>query len=186
MKGILLPENLEFSVRTAGDPVTAMRTIRRAMHTVAPNVSIEVLSPLSSLVATERLQPLFQARLIVTFSLLALALAAVGTYSTLAYSVAQRRHELAIRLALGAQPATVVRLVVRRGALLAVLGIVAGLVGSVALTRALQSVLYRTSATDPRVFATAATLLVTFALLACIVPTRRATLVDPIVELRKI
>jgi putative ABC transport system permease protein len=186
MKGILLPENLEFSVRTAGDPVTAMQAIRRAMHTLAPNVSIEVLSPLSSLVETERLQPLFQARLIATFSLLALVLAAVGTYSTLAYSVAQRRHELAIRLALGAQPASVVRLVVRRGALLALLGIVAGLVGSLALTRALQSVLYQTSVTDPRVFAAAATLLVIFALLACIVPTRRATLVDPIVELRKI
>jgi len=147
---------------------------------------IEVLSPLSSLVGMERLQPLFQARLITAFSLLAVVLAAVGTYSTLAYSVAQRRHELAIRLALGAHPADVVRLVMRRGALFAFGGVCVGLVGSFATTRALQSVLFQTSATDPRVFAAAAALLLVVALLACIVPTRRATRVDPITVLREV
>jgi putative ABC transport system permease protein len=179
------PQSLEVSVRTAGDPATAMRAIRGVMHDVAPDVPIEVLTPLSSLVAMERSQPLFQTRLVVAFSFLALVLAAVGTYSTLAYSVTQRRRELAIRLALGAQPANVVRLVVRRGALLAAVGILAGLLGSVALTRGLQSALYQTSATDPRVFSAAAALLVIFALLACVVPTRRATRVDPMAELRK-
>jgi predicted permease len=176
---------LEFSLRTARDPATVMPAMRRVMHEVAPNLPIEVLSPLSSLVATERLQPLFQARLVVTFSILALVLAAVGTYSTLAYSVAQRRRELAIRLALGAQSAGLVRLVVRRGALLAVGGVCVGLIGSLAFTRGLQSLLYDTRVSDPRTFAAAAALLIVAAVLACIVPARRATQIDPAVELRK-
>ena len=180
-----MPRSLEVSVRTAGDPATTMRAMRRVMHQFAPDLPIEVLAPLSSLVGTERLQPLFEARLIAAFSVLALVLAAVGTYSTLAYSVAQRRHELAIRLALGAQPTRVVRLVVRRGALLALVGACVGLAGSLALARALQSLLYQTSATDPRIFAAAAALLIVIAVLACVVPARRATRIDPAVELRK-
>jgi ABC-type antimicrobial peptide transport system permease subunit len=90
---------------------------------VARGLPIEVLAPQSRLVELERLQPLFQARLIAAFSLLAVVLAAVGTYSMLAFSVVQRRRELAIRLALGAQPFSVVRLVVRRGALFAFIGV---------------------------------------------------------------
>ena len=178
--------SLEFTVRTSGDLATTMRAMRQVMHEVAPDLPIEVLSPLSALVGMERLLPLFQARLIAAFSLLAVVLAAGGTYSMLAYSVVQRRRELAIRLALGAQPISVVRLVMRRGALLALGGVCVGLVGSYALTRALQSALYQTSATDPRVFAAAAMVLLVVALLACIVPTRRATRVDPIVALREI
>jgi putative ABC transport system permease protein len=99
--------------------------------------------------------------------------------------VAQRRRELAIRLALGAQPATVIRLVVERGAALALAGVCIGVVGSSALTRALSSLLYQTSASDPRVFAIAAAVLLAVAVLACIIPTRRATRVDPIAALRE-
>jgi putative ABC transport system permease protein len=181
--GLAMPD-FEVSVHTRGDPATTMRAMRRVMHEVAPNVPIEVLSPLSSLVATERSQPLFQARLIATFSFLALLMAAVGAYSTLAYSVAQRTRELAIRVALGAQPANVVRLVLRRGALLAFIGVCIGLVGSLALRRALPSMLYETSPTDPRIFAAAAALLSVSAILACLVPARRATRLDPGVALR--
>jgi putative ABC transport system permease protein len=178
--------SLEVSLRTNGDPATAMRVMRQVMHEVAPDLPIDVLSPLSSLVGMERLQPLFQARLVAAFSLLAIMMAAVGTYSTLAYSVARRRHELAIRLALGAQPTSVVRLVMRRGALLAFVGVCVGVVGSFAVTRALQSVLFQTSAADPRVFAAAAAVLLVVAILACIVPTYRATRVDPIATLREV
>jgi putative ABC transport system permease protein len=178
--------SLEFSVRTTGDPTATMRAMRRVMHDIARDLPIEVLTPLSRLVELERLQPLFQARLIAAFSLLAIVLAAIGTYSVLAFSVAQRSHELAIRMALGAQPAGVIGLVMRRGALFALIGIVVGLGGSFALTRALQSALYQTSATDPRVFAGATVLLVVVALLACIIPTRRATRLDPSTALREI
>jgi predicted permease len=183
--GLLAMPTAEFSVRTDGDPATMMRAIRGVMRDVAPDVPIALLSPLTSMVASERAQPLFQARLITTFSILALVLAAVGTYSSLAYAVAQRRRELAIRLALGAQPANVVRLVVQRGAVLAVAGVCIGVVGSFALTRGLHSLLYQTSATDPSVFAGAAALLIVVAIVACIVPTRRATRVDPIAALRE-
>ena len=155
------------------------------MRELAPDQPVEVLSPLPALVGRERLEPLFQARLIAAFSLVALLLAAVGTYSTLAYSVTERMRELGIRVALGAPPARVVGLVLRRGGLLAVVGVLAGLVGSLALTRALQSTLYQTSATDPRVFAASAALLAIAALVACVVPAHRATRVDPIVVLRE-
>lgn len=178
--------SFEFFVRTAGDQAPTMHAMRQVMHDVAPNVPIEVLTPLSSLVATERAQPLFEARLITAFSIVALLLAALGTYSILAYSVAQRRHELAVRIALGAQPANVFRLILLRGATLAVAGVCAGLAGSFALTRALQSMLYQTSATDPRIFSGAAALLLVVAIMACIIPTRRATRVDPVSALREI
>ena len=160
--------------------------MRQVMRELAPDQPVEVLSPLTELVARERMEPLFQARLIGTFSLVALLLAAVGTYSTLAYLVTKRKRELGIRLALGASPASVISLVMRRGVLLALVGAFVGLIGSFALMRALQAVLYQTSATDPRVFVAAAVLLIVVALLACIVPASRASRVDPIVELRVI
>jgi putative ABC transport system permease protein len=185
-KSPLLISSFEFAVRTAGDPATAARAMRQAMRELAPDQPVDLLAPLSTLVARERAEPLFQARLIATFSLVALLLAAVGTYSTLAYSVAERMREIGIRVALGAPPASVVGLVLRRGGLLALVGVIGGLVGSLILTRALQSALYQTSASDPRVFAASAGLLVIVALLACIVPARRATRVDPIVQLRQI
>jgi putative ABC transport system permease protein len=167
----------------ARDPVS--RASPRVMHQLARDVPIEVLSPLSSLVESERLQPLFEARLIPTFSLLALLPAAVGTSSTLAYSIAQRRHELAIRIALGAEPSNVARLVVRHGAFLALGGVMVGVAGSLVVARTPQSTLYDTSATDPRVFVASATLLVVVAVLACVVPPRRAARVDPVVALRE-
>jgi predicted permease len=185
-KSAFMATTLEFGVRTAGDPATTARAMRQVMRGLAPDQPVEVLAPLAALVARERLEPLFQARLVVVFSLVALILAAVGNYSTLAYAVAQRRRELGIRLALGAPPASVVGLVLRRGVLLAAVGVFAGLAGSLALTRGLQSALYRTSATDPRIFAASAALLVVIAVLASIVPARRATKVDPIVELREV
>ena len=186
VKSPVLATTLEFAVRTAGDPATAARAMRQVMRELAPDQPVEVLSPLATLVGRERAEPLFQARLIVAFSLVALILAAVGTYSTLAYSVTERMREIGIRVALGAPPASVVGLVLRRGGLLALVGVIGGLVGSLILTRALQSALYQTSATDPRVFVASAALLVIAALLACIVPARRATRVDPIVQLREI
>jgi predicted permease len=186
VKGMLaLLATSEFTVRTSGDPATTMRAMRAVMRDVAPTVPIEVLTPLASMITSQRAASLFQARLITMFSILALVLAAVGTYSTLAYSVAQRRRELAIRLALGAQPATVIRLVVERGAALALAGVCIGVAGSSALTRALSSLLYQTSSTDPWVFAIAAGVLLAVAVLACIIPTRRATRVDPMAALRE-
>ena len=118
------------------------------------------------------------------FATLALSLAAVGLYGVMAYSVTQRTLEIGIRMALGAQPGDVLKLVVRQGIILAVIGIAIGLAGTLALTRLMASLLFGVSATDPLTLAGVALLLALIVLAACYLPARRATKVDPIVTLR--
>jgi putative ABC transport system permease protein len=139
---------------------------------------------MQELVADSTAEPRFQARLLGAFSLLALILAAVGIYGVLAYSVTQRTHEIGIRMALGAERRNVLFLVLRRTLALAGAGLVLGTAGALATTRVLARFLYEIKPTDPATFITVAALLTGVALLAGLIPARRATKVDPMVALR--
>jgi putative ABC transport system permease protein len=126
----------------------------------------------------------FNLTLMTIFACVALALAAIGIYGVVAYSVTQRRHEIGVRVALGAQQRDIVRLVLGEGARLAVLGAVLGLVAAAALTRFMSSLLFGVTARDPLTFFVVAAILVCVAATACCIPARRAMRVDPMIALR--
>jgi len=126
----------------------------------------------------------FNMELLVTFAATALLLAAAGLYAVLAYLVSQRTREIGIRLALGARPRDVLYLIVKHGMKLTVLGVVLGIAGALAVTRLMSGLLFAVKPTDTATFAVASGVLVIVALLACYVPARRATKVDPLVALK--
>jgi putative ABC transport system permease protein len=129
-------------------------------------------------------QPRFAMLLLASFAGLALLLAAVGMYGVISYSVTQRTQEIGVRIALGAERGNVLSMVLAQGARLAALGIASGLAAALATTRLMTSFLFGVRATDPLTFAAVSVLLVAVALLACYIPARRATRVDPIIALR--
>ena len=173
-------------VRTATgiDPTSVVPTIRSQVHAVDDDVPVHSVATMESMVYRSIAQPRFYTFLLGTFAAVALVLAMVGVYGVIAYSVSQRTHELGIRIALGARPRDIFRMVIGQGLGLAFLGVVLGLIGALALTRYLETWLFGITPTDPLTFAVVSTLLVGVALLACFFPARRATKVDPMVALR--
>ena len=126
----------------------------------------------------------YRTTLLGLFALLAMILAATGIYGVMSYSVAQRTQEIGVRMALGARPLDVLKLVVRQGMMLALIGVIVGLAGALALTRVMSSLLFGVTERDPITFVAVAALLIVVAFISCFVPAHRATKVDPLVALR--
>ncbi|HEV2665630.1 MAG TPA: FtsX-like permease family protein, partial [Blastocatellia bacterium] len=176
--------NLTLHVRTATPSQTVLAAVRREVQALDPTLPVYNLGTL----AEQRDGSLYAERLAATlltlFGLLALSLAAVGIYGVLSYAVTERTREIGVRLALGARPSDLLKLVVGQGMILTLLGLVIGVGASFALTRLMAKLLYGVSATDPLTFVVIPLLLTVVALLACWIPARRATRVDPLAALR--
>ena len=170
-------------IRTAGAPASLAPAVRAAVHDALPAAAIETV-PLSQRVAASVDQPRFATTVLVTFAILALALASVGLYGVLSYSVSQRRRELGVRAALGAARGDLMRLVVREGLGAAMAGLAAGLAAAAFLTRLMQSVLFGVGPLDFVAFAAAPLVLIPIAVVACLIPAGRAAQTDPMEALR--
>ena len=169
----------------AGSNVTALTgTVRGFVKDIDPDQPIARISTMERLVSNSVSRPRFYMALLSLFAAVAAVLAAVGIYGVMAYSVSQRTHEIGIRVALGAQRTHILRLVLLQGALLTSAGIVLGICGALALTRYMASLLHGIEPTDPVTFTVISLLLIAVSLLACFIPARRATQVDPMVALR--
>jgi ABC-type lipoprotein release transport system permease subunit len=171
-------------VRTDGDPVRLAGPVRAAIREVLPRRPILQLVPMQDKVAAAAGTPRFFTTLVSVFGALALTLAAVGLYGIVAYVVRQREREIGVRVALGATPARVVGLMLRRGMAPVLAGLAVGIPLALLATRLLRSLLYEVSASDPVTFVGVAALLAAVALVASWIPSRRAARVDPTVTLR--
>jgi putative ABC transport system permease protein len=176
---------LTLAVRTAGDPLALTGSMRAAVREIDPDQPIANVAAMDALVDTSLGGRRLAAVLLAVFAAVALLMAAVGIYGVMSYAVAQRTRELGVRMALGASRGTVLRLVVRQGLALVLLGTAIGVAGALGLTRLIASQLYAVRATDPATFAAVALALVATALLAILVPALRATRLDPVVALRE-
>ena len=179
------PQNFNaFVVRTEGDPNRLIAPIKERIWSVDKNLPISKIATMDQLISDSLARRRLYMVLLSVFAGAALLLAAVGIYGVMSYSVSQRIHEMGIRIALGAQARDVLALVMKRGLSVALIGMTIGITAAFALTRLMSSLLFGISATDPFAFGAVAIALVLVALLACYIPARRATRVNPINALR--
>jgi putative ABC transport system permease protein len=176
--------NVNFVVRASNSSAPLEGSIRNAIRELDSTLPVYNLWSMNELVSKSMVQPRFLALLLATFSGIALFLAAIGIYGVMAYSVAQRTQEIGVRMALGARPLHVLRLVFGQSLGMLLVGIVIGLVGAFALTRLMRTLLFEITATDPLTYVSVIGLLTVVALLACYIPARRAAKVDPLIALR--
>ena len=171
-------------VRTEVDPTYLVASVRREVWAINKDVPVDKLLTMDQLLSSKLSLPRFNMLSVSIFAALALLSAVVGTYGIMAYSVTERTHEFAVRVALGASPSDIFKLTIRQGTILALTGISIGVAAAFALTRVMASLLYEVTTSDPLTFAGVSLLLAMVALLASYVPGRRATKVDPMVALR--
>jgi putative ABC transport system permease protein len=171
-------------MRTTNDARSLARSIQQEVQALDRDVPVYRIKTLDQYLGVAVAQPKFSALLLSLFAGLALLLTAIGLYGVMAYAVVQRAQEIGIRIALGAQTGDVLKMVLRQGLKLTTLGLAIGLAAAYALTRYMQSLLFGVKATDPSTFAAIALLLIAVALMACWIPAKRATKVDPMVALR--
>jgi putative ABC transport system permease protein len=171
-------------IRTQGDPVSAAGVLRSTIHQFDPDMPVENVTTLEDLRTTFLATPRLTATLLAIFAGLALFVTIAGITGVIATSVSERTQEFGIRIALGAEPGSVLRMVLRQGMALVAAGLVLGIAGSLVLTRVLSNLLFEIEPTDPATLAGVSALLLVVAAAACFVPARRATLVQPIIALR--
>ncbi len=174
---------MTFMIRSSGDPMQLAGAVRTAIASIDPDQPVAKMQTMDEVVANSLNQPRFTALLLAIFSGVAVTLAVVGIYGVLFYTVSQRTHEIGIRIALGAQRSDVLRMVLSHGMALTLLGVGIGLALALAASRFLQKLLFEVQPTDPITYAGVAVLLATVALVACYIPARRATKVDPMIAL---
>ncbi len=182
--GEIPPQSVMLAVRTKGHPLQFVNVVRSRIRAIDPDQPISAVKTMNEVVEASLSQPRLIAPLLGVFAGVALLLAIVGSYGMISYSAAQRTQEMGIRLALGAEPTNILRLVVSQALGLVLVGVALGLGGAVALTQVMKSLLFHVSATDPVTFAGIAGLLIVVALLASYIPAQRAARVDPSVALR--
>jgi len=171
-------------IRAKGDPASLASAVRREVQNIDPDQPIADVKGMNEWLRSSVATPRYRTILLALFSLIALVLASTGIYGVMSYSVTQRTHEIGVRMALGARRFHVLQLVVRQGMVLVAIGVALGLVLAFALTRVLASVLFNITPSDPLTFSLVAVTLPLVALLACYIPARRATRVDPLIALR--
>ncbi|HUK89405.1 MAG TPA: ABC transporter permease, partial [Blastocatellia bacterium] len=177
-------QNFYVALRTNGDPSPLSRSAGQAIHDLDPTLPISSVRTMDDVLASAESRPRFLTLLLGLFSLLALTLAAVGIYGLMAYSVTQRTQEIGVRMALGARSGNVIGMIVKYGMGLTVIGMGAGVLAAIGLTRLMTTILFSVSATDPLTFVAVPAVLALVSLVACCIPAIRASRVDPIVALR--
>ncbi|MGH9871745.1 MAG: ABC transporter permease [Pyrinomonadaceae bacterium] len=178
------PSSTNVIIRSKGDPASLAAAVRKEVWQIDPNQPVANVRTMEQWLERAVAGPRYRTTLLGLFALVALALASTGIYGVMSYSVSQRTHEIGVRMALGARRLDVLRLVVRQGMTLVIVGVALGLAGAFALTRLMATLLFGVTAKDPFTFVAVAALLTLVAFVACYLPARRATKVDPLVALR--